>query len=81
MEDAIYLAILWRPKRTIIIATFVTLIVVVVGTFRATPVYTASTTLRVVTAPTGSIDWPQYNIQHADQLVSTYAEIVTASPV
>jgi capsular exopolysaccharide synthesis family protein len=81
MELGYYLTILWRRKWVIVVTSVVTLAVVVIGTLKATPIYTASTTLRVLTPNTGSIDWVQYDIQYANRLMSTYAEIVITGPV
>jgi Mrp family chromosome partitioning ATPase/uncharacterized protein involved in exopolysaccharide biosynthesis len=79
MELRTYLEILWRRKWAIIVTTAVTLIVVGLGTFIITPVYTASATLRVPTAPDGSVDYGDY--MYAERLMNTYAEIVVSRPV
>jgi capsular exopolysaccharide synthesis family protein len=81
MEIRNYVAILWRRKWIIAATTAVTLIVAVVGTLMATPTYVASTTLRVLTASTGSVGWTDYDIVYANRLMNTYVEIATSRPV
>jgi capsular exopolysaccharide synthesis family protein len=55
--------------------------VVVVGTFMATPEYVASTMLRVVPPPLGSIDFLSYSPDRDARLINTYVEIATSGPV
>jgi succinoglycan biosynthesis transport protein ExoP len=81
MDIRNYIAILWRRKWVIAVTTVITATIALIGTLRATPIYTASTTLRVFTAATGSIDWIEYNIHYADRLMNTYAELATSGPV
>jgi len=81
MEIRNYIAILWRRKWVIAVTTAVTLIVTVVGTLMATPTYVASTTLRFLTAPSGSVDWVDYEIGYAQRLMNTYVKIATSRPV
>jgi non-specific protein-tyrosine kinase len=81
MELGAYLAILWRRKWVIAVTVAVTVTIVVIGTLMATPKYVASTTLRVLTAAGGSVDWVEYNIGYAERLMSTYAKIATSRPV
>jgi capsular exopolysaccharide synthesis family protein len=76
-----YLEILWRRKWVVAVTVAVTVTVVVIGTFKATPKYVATATLRVATPPTGSVGYVEYNIEHADRLMSTYARIATSGPV
>jgi succinoglycan biosynthesis transport protein ExoP len=76
-----YFAILWRRKWVIAITTAATLAVVVIGTLMMTPMYTASTTLRVLTAASGPLDSPYYNLQYADRLMNTYSELAASDPV
>lgn len=81
MDLKAYLAILWRRKWVIAITAIVTVTVAVIGTFVMTPVYEASTTLRVPTARRGSADWVDYDVGYADRLMNTYAQIATSGPV
>lgn len=81
MDLKAYLAILWRRKWVIAITAIVTVTVAVIGTFVMTPVYEASTTLRVPTARRGSADWVDYDVGYADRLMNTYAQIAASGPV
>lgn len=81
MELANYLAILWRRKWLIATVTVTTLVVVIVGTLMMTPLYQASTTLRVATAAQGSLDSIQYATTYADRLMNTYVKIATSGPM
>lgn len=81
MELANYLAILRRRKWLVAIVTVTTLLVVIVGTLLMTPIYQASTTLRVATAAQGSLDSIQYTTVYADRLMNTYVKIATSGPV
>jgi capsular polysaccharide biosynthesis protein len=78
MELRDYLNVIWRHKLIIVATALVTLIVVVVGTIMATPVYQASTILRVETAAEGSLDYVTYDTNYGDRLMNTYAEIITS---
>ncbi len=81
MELKGYLQILSRRKWIIVIATIVTLAVVVAGTLSMMPIYQATTTLRVATAHQGSLDSVSYNTTYADRLMNTYAKVITSSPM
>jgi len=81
MDLKAYLTILWRRKWVIAVTAIVTATVAVVGTIVATPVYEASTTLRIPTARRGSADWVDYDVEYADRLMNTYAQIATSGPV
>lgn len=81
MELRTYLEILWQQKWVIIVTTVVTMVVVVIGTLRATPIYVASTTVRIATPTTGSANWVDYNIWYLESLLNTYAEIATSGPM
>jgi capsular exopolysaccharide synthesis family protein len=79
MEVKHYLSILCRRK-WVVIATFaLTLIVVAVGTSLVTPIYTATTTLRIAAAVGGS--QIQTNPAYYEQLLNTYAQIATSRPI
>jgi polysaccharide biosynthesis transport protein len=79
MELQEYAAILWRRKWVIIAALLMTEIVVILATFKTTPVYTASTMLRIVTSPTGSVNYTDY--MYAERLMNTYVKLATTKPV
>src|SRR3990172_3288760 len=81
MELRAYLNILWRRKWVIAVTVTVTMIVVVTGTLLMTPIYTASTVLRVVTIPEGSLDYLSYDVQYADRLMNTYVQMAASGPV
>jgi non-specific protein-tyrosine kinase len=81
MELKTYSTILWRRKWVIALTAIATLLVVVIGTLMATPMYEASTTLRIPTARRGSADWVDYDVRYADRLMNTYAQIATSGPV
>ncbi len=79
MELKAYLAILWRRKWMIIVVACLTGTVANIGTLIMTPRYVASTTLRVATGTSGSVDrvgWDE--IQYADRLMNTYSKIATS---
>lgn len=81
MELRRYLEILWRRKWVIVVTATAALVVTVIGSVMATPIYTASVTLRVSTPSEGSVSWVRYDIGYADRLMKTYAEIATSGPV
>ena len=56
-----------------------TMVVVVIGTIRTTPVYQASATLRIAASSTGSVNYSDY--MYADRLMNTYVNIATSRPV
>lgn len=73
MELRRYLMILWRRKWVIIVTTVVTVGIVLVGTLRATPIYAASTTVRVATETE--------SMSLMERLLNTYAELATSGSV
>lgn len=72
MELRQYLAVIQRRKWIIIITALVTIGVVALFTFLATPQYSSSTTLRVATVT---------DISYTQLLMNTYARIVTSGTV
>ncbi|MEO8391385.1 MAG: polysaccharide biosynthesis tyrosine autokinase [Chloroflexota bacterium] len=76
-----YLQILWRRKWIIMFAAVITLAVVAYRTQNLKRIYSASTTLRVLTASIGSPDFVQYDVTYADRLMNTYARIAQSQPV
>jgi succinoglycan biosynthesis transport protein ExoP len=81
MDIRNYIAILWRRKWVIAVTIFVTATVVVAGTLAATPMYVASTKLRVLTPSSGSVDWASYDMGYTNRLMNTYVEIAASRPV
>jgi capsular exopolysaccharide synthesis family protein len=81
MELGAYLEILWRRKWVIAVTVAVTVLVTLIGTLMMTPQYEASTTLRVLTATSGSEDWVDYDVGYTNRLMNTYVEIATSRPV
>lgn len=79
MDLKVYLSILWANKWIIFTTLVITLIVVTIGTMLITPIYSASTTLRVATASTSSISYTDYI--YSDRLMNTYTKIATSRPV
>ena len=79
VELRTYIEILWRRKWVIATTAVTTLVVVVVGTLLATPVYEASTTLRAATALAGSFSYTDYT--YSERLMNTYAEIAVSRPI
>ncbi len=75
MDLRSYLDILWRYKSVILITTVLTLLVAVGGAQFVEPQYRATVTLRLLTATRGSTDWVDYDLDYADRLMNTYAQI------
>jgi uncharacterized protein involved in exopolysaccharide biosynthesis len=69
MDIRHYISILWRRKWIIIITLLVTMIVVVIGTLKMTPIYSATTTMRIASASSGSVSYQDY--MYADRLMNT----------
>lgn len=74
-----YIMIFWRRKWVVAVTTFMTGLVVVIGTLTASPIYVASATLRVSTAAAGSVDYGFY--MYAERLMNTFVQIATSDPV
>ncbi len=81
MELRDYFTILARRKWIILTTTAVSVAVALVGTLLMTPIYRATSTLRVVTAPQGSLDFVSYDLNYADRLMNTYVKIATSLPM
>lgn len=79
MEIREYLTIFWRRKWVIMCTFIVTLAVVIVATNKTTPIFTATSMLRVATSPTGTISYTDY--QYANRLMNTYSQLATTNPV
>ncbi|PKN87860.1 MAG: hypothetical protein CVU46_03085 [Chloroflexi bacterium HGW-Chloroflexi-8] len=79
MDLKSYLAIL-KGNFWVILTTFIVTLAVTTGiTFLITPTYTASTTLRVATASSGTVSYSDY--MYADRLLNTYIKLATSRPV
>ena len=74
-----YLAILKRNIWVILLTLVVTVAVATVVTFKITPIYTASCTLRVATAASGVVSYSDY--MYADRLLNTYTKLATSRPI
>ena len=74
-----YLVILRRNIWVILSTVVVTVAVVTIVTFKITPIYTASTTLRVATAASGVVSYTDY--MYADRLLNTYTKLATSRPI
>ncbi len=79
MDLKYYLSIIWGNKWIIAITLAVTLIVIIIGTILLTPIYTASSTIRIAIASSGSESSADY--YYADRLMNTYTRIATSKPV
>jgi non-specific protein-tyrosine kinase len=79
MELRDYLTILWRRKWVVIATLLMTEIVVVVATVKTTPVFTASTLLRIATSTRSSFSYT--DSLYADRLMNTYVKLATTKPV
>jgi succinoglycan biosynthesis transport protein ExoP len=74
-----YIEILWRRKWVIVITVVITILVVTFGTFVMKPVYSATTTMRIALATSGSVSYQDY--MYADRLINTYVDLATTTPV
>jgi tyrosine-protein kinase len=81
MELITYLNILLRRKWVVILTMVFAVLVVAVGTLSSPTMYTASTTIRILTARAGGADYIDYAIQYAERLAGTYVDIATSSPI
>jgi capsular exopolysaccharide synthesis family protein len=79
MDLKIYLAILWGNRWVILATTAVTVAVVIGSLFLTTPIYSASTTIRVAAASSGSVSYTDY--MYTDRLMNTYTKLATSRPV
>ena len=79
MELRNILRILSRRKWIILLTLAVTLILVVIYSFLAQPVYETSSTVRVASASVATGEFNQY--LYADRLLNTYAEIASSTSV
>jgi non-specific protein-tyrosine kinase len=78
MDLQSFIAVVWRRRLVVVITTVLALAATIAGLFLITPLYTASTTLRMGTANTGSSGWVSYDLQYSDRLMNTYRTMVTS---
>jgi len=78
MDLQSFIAVVWRRRLVVVITTILALAATIAGLFLITPLYTASTTLRMGTANTGSSGWVSYDLQYSDRLMNTYRTMVTS---
>lgn len=81
MELSAYFQVLRRRMWVIMITLVVTLMVAVVGSTQLPLTYTATVTMQILTATSGSTDYLQYDVRYADRLMNTYANIATSQPI
>lgn len=72
-----YINIVWRRKWIILATTFITTLVVFIGTRFISPQYEATTILRVATSRTCEASYE--DLLYADRLLKTFAQIATGS--
>lgn len=77
MELKGYLNILNRRKWVVILTLLATVAVVGLGTLRQQPAYSATTTVRVAQASSGSVEYVDY--MYAERLMNTYIEMLKSS--
>ncbi len=80
MELRTYVEILGRRSGIIVLTTVVSVIIVWLGIQRITPVYAATTTVRVLTNFEGNDD-VFGKLQYVERLMNTYASIATSDPM
>jgi succinoglycan biosynthesis transport protein ExoP len=78
MELRHYFQILARRKWAVVVVTVVTLAVVAIGTYLATPVYSASATVRVAQVQDSTVSY--YDLGYTERLINTYVELVQSRP-
>ncbi len=81
MELSSYISILVRRKWLVLACTLLGTAIAVVLTLLATPRYTASTTVRVLTIGAGTVTTARPDIVYTERLVSTYSRIITGETV
>lgn len=81
MELNQILSILRRRKWIVILSVLLGTAIATVMTLLATPLYNASTTVRVLTIGSGSITTARPDIVYTERLVATYSRILTGDSV
>ena len=81
MELRSYLSILRRRLWVVVACVILGTAIAAAITFLATPQYSASTTVRVLTIGGGSITEARPDINYTERLVNTYSRIITSGTV
>jgi non-specific protein-tyrosine kinase len=81
MDLKSYLLVLWRRRWILAGTTGVGLLVALSAGVVVPPEYTATTTLYISTAGTGSVDSFRYDPLYSDRLLNTYSALATSPPV
>lgn len=76
-----YLAILQQRKLTVIFTAMIVTFIAFLGAILSKPVYQATAKVQVSTAPRGSLDFIDYNLDYTDRLMNTYLHIAKSGPV
>ncbi len=78
MEIRLYLEVLQRRAREILLVTVLTLAVVAVATAWMAPVYSASATVRLALGSSGPVSYTE--LTYADRLMNTYVHLLKSGP-
>lgn len=78
MEIRRYAEVVWRRKWPILITTLTALAIATLGSILMAPVYSASTTMRIVETRSGTIDYS--DVAYAQRLQNTYVSLLGARP-
>ena len=81
MQLVDYLNILKRRRGVILLTLFIALAIIAIGITQIPEKYTATSTMRILTTKAGGQDYIEYDIDYADRLIGTYAEIAQSEPV
>jgi len=79
MELRDYLRILARRKWVLLLTLLATVVTVGLATWRQQPVYSATATVRIAQALSGSIEYVDY--MYAERLMNTYIELLKSSSI
>jgi capsular exopolysaccharide synthesis family protein len=79
MQLVDYLMVIARRKWVILVTVLFTAVFAGIWISQIAPTYTARCALRVVTPPTGSADYVEYNMEHSRIVIGTYVEIANSS--
>lgn len=81
MQLVDYLNVLKRRRGVILLTLFIALAIIAIGITQIPERYTATATMRILTTKAGGQDYIEYDIDYADRLIGTYAEITQSEPV
>ncbi|HET60260.1 MAG TPA: polysaccharide biosynthesis tyrosine autokinase [Chloroflexi bacterium] len=81
MQLVDYLNILNRRKGIIFVTLIIALSIIAIGITQIPPEYTATATMRILTARAGGVDYVEYDIEYAKRLIGTYVEIANSDLV